>query len=313
MLFNNPEVVRYIAENFVGVASDDVAYNGLSAEAKSRGEFQFLRNALAEGGQQLHQGVFAVSSSGKFLGKIDGGWPLYDSAIALKNLRKANTEYSAFDRANRVASSRLAEVDRSLKKSRLENGYLKLVNAVRHYDFAEMERFDVRHPVYTKRDALWLTQREVHGLLPDSLEKGAEKAVESSVVDKLLLHGHLMSSCPPWWREHITKKQMHVSVKQRDGDLVYLRYTGNFRMQADSQWNKSAYRGKLLGRAEWNSASNSFESLEWVSLGERELQELKSNLHRGSTKETKVAAVLRLAKNTLAEQDLKPHKLNEYK
>ena len=71
MLFNDSKFVAYVAENFVGVASDDVAYNDLTAEAKKNKEYQFLRSSLENGDRSIHQGVYAVTSSGGFLGKID--------------------------------------------------------------------------------------------------------------------------------------------------------------------------------------------------------------------------------------------------
>lgn len=296
------------------MASDDVAYNGLAADRKNRAEFQFLKNALADGGRQLHQGVYAVTSSGKFLGKIDGGWPIYDAGVSLNNLKKAKADYSKLSRIQRVAKRSMAESDRSLKVEKLSasRNYLKLVNGARHYDFPEMEKFDARHPIYAKRDSLWLSESEAQGLLPDTFEIGVAKTVSSAVTDKLLLHGHLAMSCPAWWREHIKKREMHVRVDRVETGKVYLSYKGDFTMFADSQWNKSGYNGRLLGKACWNTSSKKFDTLEWVALGERSLQELKSNLHRGSTKRTHVAAYLRLANSTKVEQEQKPHKWGEY-
>lgn len=308
-------MVSYVSENFIGVASDDVAYNGLSAERKNRAEFQFLKNALADGGRQLHQGVYAVTTSGKFLGKIDGGWPIYDAALSLNNLKKAKADYSKMSRSQREAKRAMGETDRSLivEKSSASKSYLKLVNGARHYDFPEMEKFDARHPIYAKRDSLWLSESEAQGLLPDTFELGVQKAVENKVTDKLLLHGHLAMSCPAWWREHIKKRELHVRVDRVETGKVYLSYKGNFTMLADSQWNKSGYKGSLLGKACWNTNSKKFDSLEWVALGERSLQELKSNLHRGNTKNTHVAAYLRLANSSKVEQEQKPHKWGEYR
>lgn len=307
-------MVSYVSENFICVASDDVAYNNLSAELKQRAEFQFLKNALADGGRQLHQGVYAVTSSGKFLGKIDGGWPIYDAALSLNNLKKAKADYSKLSQRQRVAKRSMAESDRSLviEKASSSKGYLKLVNGARHYDFPEMAKFDARHPIYAKRDSLWLCESEAQGLLPDTFELGAQKAVAGKVTDKLLLHGHLATSCPAWWREHIKKREMHVRVERVETGKVYLSYKGDFSMLADSQWNKSGYKGRLLGKACWDKRAKKFESLEWVALGERSLQELKSNLHRGSTKNTHVAAYLRLANSSKVEQEQRPHKWGEY-
>ena len=308
-------MVSYVSQNFIGVASDDVAYNGLPAERKQRAEFQFLKNALADGGRQLHQGVYAVTSSGKFLGKSDGGWPIYDAALSLNNLKKVKADYSKLSRRQRVAKRSMIESDRSLviEKASASKGYLKLVNRARHYDFPEMEKFDARHPIYAKRDSLWLSESEAQGLLPDTFELGVQKAVANKATDKLLLHGHLAMSCPAWWREHIKKREMHVRVDRVETGKVYLSYEGDFTMLADSQWNKSGYKGTLLGKACWNKHSKKFESLEWVALGERGLQELKSNLHRGNTKNTHVAAYLRLANDSITEQELKPHKWGEYR
>jgi hypothetical protein len=111
LLFNDSKFVAYVAENFVGVASDDVAYNNLPAAAKQKREFQFLESSLKAGGGSVHQGVYAVTSSGKFLGKIDTGWPTYDAEASLENLRRAVSEYRSLAKSERVEPVAMTEVE----------------------------------------------------------------------------------------------------------------------------------------------------------------------------------------------------------
>lgn len=296
------------------MASDDVAYNNLPDELKSRREYQFLKSALTRGNQSIHQGVYAITPSGKFLGKIDTGWPSYDPVKSLENLKAAKAKYESMEKEERMGRPVFTEKDRSLVLSathKLESG-TKLLTYARHYPFAEMELFDSRNPEYSKRDALWFSAEETKGLLPSKLEKGVREGVAKADVERLLLHGHLMFGCPAWWTEHIKKADMEVEVAKVEGDRVHLRYKGEFLMDANSQWNKSRYQGNLLGYAVWNTKDQAFEKLEWISVGEHTLQELKSNLHRGSTKSTKLAAYIRLAGKSDFEQQMLPHKWDEY-
>ncbi|WP_346187320.1 hypothetical protein [Rubritalea halochordaticola] len=313
MLFNNPEFIQYIANHFVGVASDDVAYNHLSDAAKAKGEYRFLHQSLADGGARIHQGVYAVTPSGRFLAKIDTGWPTYDPVKSLENLKKAKVKYDGLKRENRLKGTPLSERDRSYKAREANRNVkgVKLVTYARHYPFKEMELFDARHPQYSKRDSLWFSADEAKGLLPSTLTLGSRAALSVPVAERLLLHGHLMFGCPAWWKEHIKKADIQVQVIKLEGDLVYLTYEGAIQMEANSQWNQSGYSGKLIGRAVWNKQNESFQSLEWVSLGSRSLHELKSNLHRGTTKTTSVASYIRLA-NSPHEKQLLPHKWDEY-
>lgn len=314
MLFNDTDFIKYISDNFVGVASDDVAYNNAPQELKSRREYVFLDAALRSGKHSVHQGVYAITASGVFLGKIDTGWPTYDPIKSLENLRAAKSKYDELDKSQRVGSLNFTEKDRSLihQDNNELFGGTKLITTARHYPFAEMELFDSRHPEYSKRDSLWFSSTETKGLLPPKLEEGASADVSKVVVERLLLHGHLMFGCPAWWTEHIKQSQLQVTVSGVSGNKIHLRYEGKFEMIADSRWNKSNYAGNLMGGAVWDTSKNSFDALEWVAIGDRALQELQSNLHRGNTKTTKVASYIRLANKSSHEQQLVPHKWDEY-
>ena len=298
----------------MGVASDDVAYNNLPAEAKKNKEYQFLRSSLEDGDRSIHQGVYAVTSSGGFLGKIDTGWPSYDAQASLNNLRKAVSKYRAMPKSVRIARGMLNESDRSIAKS--ENvaraGVLKMRTTARNYAFPDMELFDQRHPSYTKLDAFWLSPAEVTTLIPASHKTGEKSYLADSLVERLLLHSQPMAGCGAWWKEHILKQKVEVLVTDVGGSQIFLRYRGELAMSADSKWNKSDYAGQLLGLGVWDEKMKAFTRLEWLTLGERNLKQLKSNMHRGNTKKTKIASHIRLAWKLEEEQSLRPHHLENY-
>lgn|GEM_PF-1884705 len=314
MLFNDSKFVAYVAKNFVGVASDDVAYNNLPDEAKQKKEFKFLKSSLKDGGINIQQGVYAVTSSGEFLGKIDTGWPSYDTEASLDNLREAVSKYRSMAKSDRVATGEMAELDRSLIKAEdaARPGVLKMRTTARSYRFSEMELFDQRHPTYAKLDAFWLSPAEAQSLLPTSNKRGEKSYLAESLVERMLLNSQPMEGCGGWWKEHIQKQKIKVSVSHVIGSEVFLLYQGELAISADSKWNQSSFSGKLLGMGTWDKKLQKFTNLEWVTLGERNLKELKSNMHRGGTKKTMIASYMRLAKNVEEEQSLLPHHWEYY-
>ncbi len=298
----------------MGVAADDVAYNNLPAGAKQKKEFQFLKSGLKDGERSIHQGVYVVTSSGKFLGKIDTGWPTYDAEASLGNLRKSVSKYHSMTKSDRVARGVMSESDRSMPKSEdiARSGVLKMRTTARNYGFSEMEMFDQRHPTYAKLDAFWLSPDEVGSLLPATNKKGEKSYLAESLVERMLLHSQPMEGCGAWWKEHIRKQKIQVSVSHVIGSEVFLLYHGDLAMSADSKWNKSDFSGRLLGQGVWDKKLQQFTRLEWVTLGERNLKELKSNMHRGNTKKTKIASYMRLARKVKEEQSLLPHHWEHY-
>lgn len=284
-------------EHFVGVAASDVEYNNLAASAKSKAEFSFLLRSLNDGDRQLQQGIFAVSSSGRYLGKVDTGWPTYHAEKSLKNLIEAKNTYMALPKKDRVGDA-LTEEERSLpvKTHTRLSGLTKLTSRARHYNFAQMELFDMRHPQYSKRGAVHFSEQEIRAMVPGSLVAGKSDEVDDAVIKKLLLKNHFQFGCEAWWEEHIRERSMKVTVEKKQGSKVFLNYTGSFTMKANSKWNKSSLVGCLLGKGIWNSAENTFDSLEIVSLSDVELGELKSNMHRGEIMKTNVACFLNLEK-----------------
>ncbi|MEO1855798.1 MAG: hypothetical protein ABGY95_00330 [Rubritalea sp.] len=314
MLFNDSKFAGFVAENFVGVASDDVAYHNLPDAAKLKREYQFLESSLMNGVGNVRQGVYAVTSSGKFLAKIDTGWPTYDVAASLDNLISAVKKYKSLAKAERVQAVAMTEVDRSMPA--LGNlggeGILKMRTMARSYAFPEMELFDQRHPTYSKLDAFWISPDEVKSLVPDAKKRGEKSYVSQSLVERMLLHSQPMEGCGGWWKEHILKQKIEVSISHKKGSEVFLLYHGDLVMSADSKWNKSEYLGRFLGKGVWDEKLQKITRLEWVTLGERNLKELKSNMHRGSTKKTKIASYMRLARKVKEEQSLLPHHWDHY-
>jgi len=62
---------------------------------KPRGEYQFLSKALTGAPHGIHQGIYVVTPSGKYLKKANVGWPRPDPKQALSLFREAVAEYRA--------------------------------------------------------------------------------------------------------------------------------------------------------------------------------------------------------------------------
>ena len=298
MLLSNEKFINYVKKNFVGVASNDVAYSQLNGELKQKGEYQFLSKSLSSARNGVSQGLFAVSSSGELLGKIDTGWPSYDVKASLENLKEAKRSYDQMKPQDR-RGRKLTEEDRSLVLKHLQSNSdkIKLFASARHYEFPEMEVFDLRHPVYSKRNSEWLSPVEAQSFLPSNLVKGQETPVAAEAFTKLLIKNHFQFSCEAWWKEHIREKSFTATVLKLNVNEVYLIFKGSAQMDADSKWNQSKLTPDILGKAIWNKSTNKFTTFELVSLADSEVGELRKNMHRGNTKKTRVASFLRLAQS----------------
>lgn len=286
-------------------------YNNVSAEAKAKGEYQFLRKALTGAPHGIHQGIYIVTPGGQYLKQCNVGWPEPDPVKSLALMRAAVSEFRAMPKATRLAKTAMLETDRSMPKSQHlapAPEWLKIRSTTRSYAFEDMELFDQRHPQYYKIDRLWMTPETTRTLLPVKLAKGETAAVKGRALDHMIYDCHLMLGCPPWPGDSIKTAEMKVKIVDQKGHFYDVRYTGNFHFDSDSKWNKSAYKGKLLGKAVWDDSKQQFTKLKWVALGERNKRELKKNETRGSVNITTVGSVLELDPRQPNDLNILPHR-----
>ena len=90
------------------------------------------------------------------------------------------------------------------------------------------------------------------------------------------------------------------------GDLVSLRYEGDFVMRADYEYNRSSLNGSLLGKAVWNSKTQRFIRFTMVVCSTHDRKTLESNMHRGSTKGVQAAVVIELDTQVSSDHGLPP-------
>ncbi len=306
-----------LQDDCISMAGSDVAYNNLSDSQKNKAEYQFLKNALQKAPHGIHQGVYIITPSGKYITRINWGWPVPDRALMNTQLKKAIADYQAMSKSERRGNTSLREIDRSMPKEKFITpppSWLTLSNTARVYPFAEMEPFDIRHPNFTKIDKLWLSRDEKLQLVPSNFSIGNTEEIQLPVIRKLLNHSHLIASCAAWWDEHTKKSDFTMTVKAIKNGKVTIHYKGSFTQIGDSKWNQSSYKGDLLGKAEWNLKTKKFDSIQWVALGTHSLTKLKSNMHRGNTKTVTIAAKLEF--DTTAKQkanrDIPPARWDEY-
>jgi hypothetical protein len=293
----------------VSLASSDVAYKNLSDTLKAKGEYQFLKKSLSKGKHGIHQGVYIVTPSGKLIKQIGWGWPLPDVDKINAQLKQSITDYQMMSRAERLGDVLLTEKDRSMPvESSLSppRPWLQLRNTTRSYQFSEMNLFDIRHPAFVTVDKLWFSGLEKLQFVPSNTAKGTLEKVAPKALNTMLLNSHLITGRSAWWAEHIQKAEMEMKVVSSTSKQVVIYYRGTFNMHADSKWCKESYVGKLLGKAAWNPSRKQFTSFEWVSLGEHEIDELKSNMHRGSNQSVTVASRLVLDPQHECEQGIAP-------
>jgi hypothetical protein len=281
----------------VSLASSDLDYKNLSKELRSKGEYQFLKKAVAKPKYIIQQGIYIVTPSGKLLKKLDWGWPLPVPSRMNVQLVDAIEKYKGMSKEERLGSILLTEDDRSMpvnSKKLAPASWLQLRNTSRSYAFPEMDQFDIRHPVFVTVDKLWFSDEEKLKFVPSNSKKGTREKVNREALNTLLLNSHLIIGRSAWWIEHIKQAEMEMEVISSESDEVLIHYTGEFKMKANSKWCQESYEGKLLGKAIWSPVKKDFTAFEWVSLGEHQIDNLKSNMHRGNTKKVSVAARLEL-------------------
>ncbi len=171
-----------------------------------------------------------------------------------------------------------------------------------------MELFDLRHPVYYKLDKLWLTPETTRSLVPANLSVGQQAPIGKTALRHLTYDCHLMLGCPPWWEETVKTAEVNVKIAAKKGNLYDLRYVGKFHFDSDTKYNKSSYQGSLLGRAVWDDESKQFTTLKWVTLGQRNRKELKSNETKSKVHITTVGSVFELDPMRPNDKGLAPHR-----
>jgi hypothetical protein len=186
-----------VAESFVAVAGSDVAYNEHPDQISW--EVRHLRQSLEGAPHGLHQGIYVVTSSGRYLGQINAGWPEPDPVEASRRLRAALSAYQSMSRAQRTFSGQVpAGVRFPWSDFRLPEGGLNLRVTKRSYPYQGMTTFDERHPTYVALDRLWFKPSEWRQFLPRDLRPGASADLSSLVGQRLVTNTHLMKDCSPW-------------------------------------------------------------------------------------------------------------------
>ncbi len=293
----------------MSLASSDVAYNNLSKDLKAKGEYQFLKKALTKPKYKIHQGIYIITPSGELIKQVDWGWPLPDSSKMNDQLEAAIEKYKGMSKEERLGSLVLKEADRSMPIKSEKNApgsWLQLRNTSRSYAFSEMDQSDIRHPVFVTVDKLWYSDEEKLQFVPSKSEKGTREKVNREALNTLLLNSHLIIGRSAWWVEHIQQADMEMEVISSTSDEVLIHYTGEFKQKANSKWCQESYAGKLLGKAVWSPIKKQFTAFEWVSLGEHQIDNLRSNMHKGNTKSVPVAAKLELDPLHKCEQGIPP-------
>ncbi|MFK7909728.1 MAG: hypothetical protein AB8F34_03915 [Akkermansiaceae bacterium] len=310
-VFNDEKVAEFVSKNFVSVAASDVDYNNLPEDAKRKGEFQFLRTALTEAPNGIHQGIYVVTPSGKFLQRCNAGWPHIDTRKCHDLLKDALSKYQSMPKESRLADQALPLDERSMHRKDMvqpASDWIKIRTTTRSYPFEPMELFDQRHPDYYKLDRLWLTPQTARTLVPGKLAVGEVSEISGRALDHLVRDNHMMLGCPPWNDASIKQARLKVKITARKGSLYQVRYEGDFQLDSDSKWNKAAYRGKLLGKAVWDEEKKKFRSLKWVSLGEHNQRELRKNETRGNVHVTKVGSLFELDPMLPNDRGITPHR-----
>ncbi len=266
-------------------------------------------NTLFRG--QLQQGIYVASSGGKYLGRMNRGWPDPDADGTLAALKQALAEYRQMSPSERRLSRQLDpakdklkwEQDRFVKPT----GTLDLRISSRGYPFRGMSTFDQRHPSYFHVDRLWFKPSEWRAWIPGDLRVGAETLVKGPARNRIVLLSHSQAGGSAWWEEHIVGGQMKSKVVSLHGDTVELKITADYRMKANSEWCKDTYDGNLIAFATYNRKLDRFTRFDLAMLGTLTIGMMRENLHVGDPT-AMMAAAASLNPNKDADDQMVPQK-----
>lgn len=269
-------------ENFITVAADDVDYN--NSKQKSKREFQLLANVFRNDPHGIHQGIFVVTPSGQWLVTANTGWPDPDPDAALARMKQALAKYNAMPKSERLLAQPLTDADRMTWE---EDQFIKPERTLdlrvvkRGYAYPGMETFDERHPKFFGIDRLWFKPSEFRAYVPREYKVGNAIKVSGPAMERYILMSHMMKAQGAWDVNHIKTGDMTSRITKIEGSKIHLEIRAHFIASANTQWNKASYEGNLLGRAVYDSASDTMTQFEAVMLGTHDVGVLVSNLHKG--------------------------------
>lgn len=241
----------------------------------------------------IHQGVYVITSTGRLLGKIDGGWPDYDPEITLRGLRQTLAAYKQLPRENRIKSEPIPP-DQQVRFGWMDfskpDGTLDLRVTKRGYPYPGMTTFDERHPRYLGLGKLWLKPSEYAAFLPQNLAPGSSTAVTGPSRDRLVFHSHMMKGSVPWDESMVESANMTSRIASVEGPLVHLQIEADYRLKGNNQWNTGRYQGRFLAKAAYNRETKTFQSFEGVILGAFTAGKRMDNVHAGELTSTIASA-----------------------
>ncbi|MGV3722029.1 MAG: hypothetical protein ACO1SX_14050 [Actinomycetota bacterium] len=283
-VWTRPEIIDEARKSFVTVAANDVAIR--QSPEKQKLEYRLVDRMFRDQREGIHQGLYVVTSSGRFLARVNAGWPDPDPVTMLRNMRSALAEYRRLPASERVLTQavdvRRDGLTPQAEMFRKAPGTLELRVVRRSYPFAGMTSFDVRHPMYFAIDRLWYKPSEYGAWVPLDRRVGATATVRGPALDRLIMLSHLLVSQNPWQPGDVRRGEMTSRVTAVDGARLTLRITAEIDVKANTQWNQGAYTGNLIGRAVYDTGSRRFSEFELLSLGTHTQSPMQPNMHAGS-------------------------------
>lgn len=239
-----------------------------------------------------------MTSSGIPLGYLNRGWPDPDPAAILELLREADRRYQALPRQDRILTPPIDpkrdvmvfEADGFRKPP----GTLDLRILRRGLPYPGMTSFDQRHPMYHHVDRLWFRPDEWSAFIPTNRQVGQVVEVSGPARDRIVLLSHMQAGGGAWWKEHIVGGKTTSEIVSVRGNVFELRIRGDYRMKANTQWNKGSYDGNLLAYATFDATQRRFIRFDLAMLGTHDVGTRLSNLHAGDLT-SKIAVSAELA------------------
>jgi len=276
LVCSNPEILKRM-DAFVPAVGEPYSYS--QATRKDVLEYKLLHGAMmqtsfAPSMDRWHvQGLYVITPSGKLLA---GGNTVSEPDKVAREMDKGLERYQKMSREERLlpqapdpARDRVPFPMSDLRPP-ADGLILRMIS--RGLPAEGVNPSDTRHPFFYKIDHLWYTQKEARSFVPADLRVGVKAQVKPGAVKRLtLLHlGVYVQPNIYWQVEDAKEAKIFAEVVSVQGDVVELRFDGRVRIVGG---NTRAFSGDLLGKATWNTKSQTFTAFELLAVGNHTLGE----------------------------------------
>jgi hypothetical protein len=274
LAFSDPEVLRFIRENYVAVAADDW-YQRRRQDATGA----FFRKVADQGprkgeGGSTRQGLYCLTGDGRLLAYRNHARPDAVRALLEQGLARWKAlERTAVEGAREEPPESRRDDPRYAR--RLPEGGLVLRVHARELELDEEQGYrpaPSRHgsgSAAPSLDHLWLEKEEWQALIPAAPQPGSRFPLPPAVVRRIARF-HLVDNTrgePPMWRADEVR-EARLELVAREVTESTLAFTLEGRVSLEERRGTRGYEARVLGAIEHDRQAGGIRRFDVVAIGE---------------------------------------------